>query len=86
MSQFTTSNSPAWQASGTSPSMSPDDSFKRFQSSCLTVAIDFHETVLSSSGSDIAQYSNLFISGPSYRSTVVFDAALCQSSGVPEAS
>jgi len=42
--------------------MSPDDSLKRFQFSFLTVAIDFHETVLSSSGSDISQYPNLFVS------------------------
>ena len=42
--------------------MSPDDSLKRFQFSFLTVVIDFHETVLSSPGSDISQYPNLFVS------------------------
>ena len=58
--------------------MSPDDSFKRFQSSFLTVAIDFHETVLSSSGSDISQYPNLFVSELENLPAIGFDAALWQ--------
>ena len=65
--------------------MSPDGSFNRFQSSFLTVAIDFHETVLSSSGSDISQYSNLFVSdSKTFQPSDL--TRLCGRRSVPEAS
>ena len=51
---------------------------RRSKSSFLTVAIDFHETVLSFLGSDISQYLNLFVSELYNLPAIESDPALWQ--------